>query len=43
MGEKKVASALEEIWQLAHEGRGQLLLVENGYRIPATVDDSAFR
>jgi hypothetical protein len=38
MGEKKVASALEEIWQLAHEGRGQLLLVENGYRISATVD-----
>ena len=39
MSEKKVASTLEEIWQLAHEGRGQLLLVENGYRIPATVDD----
>jgi hypothetical protein len=39
MSEKKVASSLEEIWQLAHEGRGQLLLVENGYRISAKVDD----
>ncbi len=39
MSEKKVASALEEIWQMANEGRGQLLLVENGYHIPAVVDE----
>ncbi|TVQ08924.1 MAG: hypothetical protein EA368_10545 [Leptolyngbya sp. DLM2.Bin27] len=39
MSEKKVVSAPEEIWQMANEGRGQLLLVENGYRIAATVDD----
>jgi hypothetical protein len=39
MGEKKVASAPEEIWQFANEGRGQLLLVENGYHIPAVVDE----
>ncbi|MFQ4138938.1 hypothetical protein PGN35_021745 [Nodosilinea sp. PGN35] len=39
MGEKKVSTALEEIWQLANEGRGQLLLVEGNYHVPGVVDD----
>lgn len=39
MGEKKVSTALDEIWQLANQGRGQLLLVESGYHVPGVVDD----
>ncbi|HSM84208.1 MAG TPA: hypothetical protein VLS96_21130 [Nodosilinea sp.] len=39
MGEKKVSTALQEIWQLANEGRGKLLLVESGYHVPGVVDD----
>ncbi len=39
MGEKKVSTALQEIWQLANEGRGKLLLVESDYHIPGVVDE----
>ena len=39
MSEKKVSTALEEIWQLANEGRGKLLLVESDYHVPGVVDD----
>ncbi|NMF84898.1 hypothetical protein [Nodosilinea sp. P-1105] len=39
MGEKKVSTALEEIWQLANEGRGKLLLVESDYHVPGVVDE----
>ncbi len=39
IGEKKVSTALGEIWQLANEGRGKLLLVESGYHVPGVVDD----
>ncbi|MBE9109651.1 hypothetical protein IQ273_09510 [Nodosilinea sp. LEGE 07298] len=39
IGEKKVSTALQEIWQLANEGRGKLLLVESGYHVPGVVDD----
>jgi len=38
MGEKKVASAINEVWRLASEGRGSLLLVEEGFHYPARVD-----
>jgi hypothetical protein len=40
MGEGKVVSAIEEVWRLAQDGRGKLLLVEKGYHIPAVVDES---
>jgi hypothetical protein len=39
MGEKKVSTALQEIWQLANEGRGKLLLVESNYHVPGVVDE----
>lgn len=39
MGEGKVVSAIEEVWRLANDGRGKLLLVEKGYHVPAVVDD----
>jgi hypothetical protein len=39
MGEGKVVSTLEEIWQWAHEGRGKLLLVEKDYHVPAVVTE----
>jgi hypothetical protein len=39
MGEGKVVSAIEEVWRLANEGRGKLLLVEKGYHVPAVVDE----
>ena len=32
---QKVVSTIEEVWQLAQEGRGKLLLVEKNYHIPA--------
>jgi hypothetical protein len=35
--EGKVVSTIEEIWRLANEGRGKLLLVEKGYHVPAIV------
>lgn len=38
MGEGKVVSAIEEVWRLANQGRGKLLLVEKGYHVPAVVD-----
>ncbi|MFZ4676653.1 MAG: hypothetical protein ACOYM4_13345, partial [Nodosilinea sp.] len=38
-GEGKVVSAIEEVWRLAQDGRGKLLLVEKGYHVPAVVDE----
>jgi hypothetical protein len=38
MGERKVAATIGEVWQLAHEGRGRLLLVEEDFHYPARVD-----
>jgi hypothetical protein len=43
MGEKKVASTITEVWRLAHEGRGRLLLVEEDYHAPGTVDDAGMQ
>lgn len=37
MGAQKVALMIEEIWRLAHEGRGKLLIVEKNYHVPAIV------
>lgn len=35
--EGKVVSTLEEVWRLANDGRGKLLLVEKSYHVPAIV------
>lgn len=40
VGEQKVVSILEEVWKLAQEGRGKLLLVEKNYHVPAVVTES---
>ncbi|MHB1355395.1 MAG: AOC03_06830 family ribosome hibernation factor [Anaerolineae bacterium] len=40
VNEGKVVSEMSEIWRLAHEGRGELLLVEEGFHYPAHVDAS---
>jgi hypothetical protein len=40
IGEKKVASTISEVWLMASEGRGSLLLVEEGFHFPARVDET---
>lgn len=35
MGAQKVVSTIEEVWRLAQDGRGRLLLVEKNYHVPA--------
>ncbi|EKQ66916.1 hypothetical protein OsccyDRAFT_4728 [Leptolyngbyaceae cyanobacterium JSC-12] len=36
---QKVVFTIEEVWRLAQDGRGKLLLVEKNYHIPAIVTD----
>lgn len=38
IGERKLAASVGEVWSLAHEGRGRLLVVEEHFRYPARVD-----
>jgi hypothetical protein len=38
--EKKIASTVRDVWALAHEGRGDLLLVEDDFHYPARLDES---
>lgn len=40
IGEKKYASTIGDVWALAHEGRGELLLVEEDFQYPARLDAS---
>lgn len=40
IGERKFASTIGEVWRLAKEGRGHLLLVEEDFHYPARVDGS---
>lgn len=40
VGAQKVVSTIEEVWRLAHEGRGKRLLVEKSYHVPAIVADN---
>lgn len=40
IGEKKTASTIRDVWAFAHEGRGDLLLVERDFHYPARLDDS---
>ncbi|MBR9977063.1 MAG: hypothetical protein KFH87_03160 [Bacteroidetes bacterium] len=43
VGEKKYASSIIEVWRLAHEGRGRLLLVEEDYHVPGRVDNTGMK
>ncbi len=38
ISERKLVSTVGEVWRLAHEGRGRLLLVEEDFHFPARVD-----
>jgi hypothetical protein len=40
MNEGKVVSTIEEVWRLAQDGRGHLLLVEKGYHVPAVITEN---
>lgn len=40
MGAQKVVSTIEEVWRLAQDGRGKLLLVEKNYHVPAIVTEN---
>ena len=40
VGERKFASSIGEVWKMANEGRGQLLLVEENFHYPARVDET---
>ncbi len=40
MGARKVVSTIEEVWRLAQEGRGRLLLVEKNYHVPAVLAEN---
>lgn len=40
VGGQRSASTLGEVWRFAQEGRGQTLVVEEGYHEPATIDES---
>ncbi|MDP1547013.1 MAG: hypothetical protein Q8L87_13420 [Anaerolineales bacterium] len=38
VGENKYAATVGDVWRLAKEGRGRLLVVEEGFHFPARVD-----
>ncbi|MBN2387529.1 MAG: hypothetical protein JXB85_10960 [Anaerolineales bacterium] len=40
IGERKNVSTVGEVWRMAKEGRGRLLLVEQDFHYPAHVDES---
>ncbi len=40
IGERKFVSTVEQVWRLANEGRGRLLLVEEDFHVPARVDET---
>jgi hypothetical protein len=42
VGERKFVSTIGEVWRLANEGRGGLLLVEKDYHAPATTDETGW-
>jgi hypothetical protein len=39
IGAQKVVSTIEEVWRLANDGRGKLLLVEKNYHVPAVMTE----
>jgi hypothetical protein len=38
-GAQRFAGGIDEVWMLAHDGRVQLLVVEEGYDLPARLED----
>ncbi len=40
IGEQKVASTVGEVWRMANEGRGRLLLVEEDFHFPGQLDET---
>jgi hypothetical protein len=40
VGERKFVSTIGEVWRLANEGRGDLLLVEEDFHYPARLDEN---
>jgi hypothetical protein len=40
VGSGKHAAGLSEVWQLAQEGRGEVLLIEEGFHQPGRLDES---
>ena len=40
IGEQKVASTAGEVWRMANEGRGKLLLVEEDFHFPGQLDET---
>ena len=40
IGERKFASTIGEVWRMASDGRGRLLLVEQDFHYPARVDET---
>lgn len=40
VSERKFVSTIGEVWRLAHEGRGDLLLVEEDFHYPARLDEN---
>jgi hypothetical protein len=40
VSEEKVASTISDVWQMASDGRGSLLLVEKDFHFPARVDET---
>ena len=37
---RKCVSTIGEVWRMAHEGRGDTVIVEKGFTYPATVDET---
>jgi Bacterial archaeo-eukaryotic release factor family 3 len=40
VGARKFVSTIGEVWRLANEGRGHLLLIEENFHLPARVDET---
>lgn len=40
VGEQRVASTVGEVWRMANEGRGRLLLVEEDFHFPGQLDET---
>ncbi len=42
VGERRVATAVDNIWRAAQEGRGRVLIVEETYHFPARLDETGW-
>lgn len=43
VGARRFVSTISDIWQYAHDGRGELLVVEEGFYFPARMEDNGRR